>query len=90
MLRDRGDELKYAIARALDGAVRIVRGLRTTLTGYQREQVAEAAVNELRAIADDPWKLSEPLSKTWGAMSDLGASTADDWCQPKPLKSEGE
>lgn len=90
MLRDRGDELKYAIARALHGAARIVRGLRATLTVGEREDVAEAAVNELRNLPNDPWKLSEPLPKRWGVMSDLGAPTADDWCRPKPLKPDGE
>jgi hypothetical protein len=90
MLRDRGDQLKYAIAHALYGAARIVRGLRTTLTVGQREDVAEAAVNELRKLPDDPWKLSDPLPKTWGVMSDLGASTPEDWCRPASLKPDGE
>ena len=90
MLRDRGDQLKYAIANALSGAARIVRGLRTTLTVGQREDVAEAAVNELRALPNDPWKLSEPLPKSWGVMSDLGASTPEGWCRTQPSKSDGE
>jgi hypothetical protein len=90
MLRDRGDQLKYAIANALSGAARIVRGLRTTLTVGQREDVAEAAVNELRALPNDPWKLSEPLPKSWGVMSDLGASTPEGWCRTKPSKPDGE
>ena len=83
MLKDRGDQLKYALATALSGAARIVRGLRTTLTVEQREDVAEAAVTELRNL------LSEPLPKSWGAMSDLGAATPDDWCRRAP-KPDGE
>jgi len=90
MLRDRGDQLKYAIAHALYGAARIVRGLRTTLNNYQREQVAEAVVNELRALPDDPWKLSEPLPMRSAVMRDLGASTPDGWCRPNPSKPESE
>ncbi|MGB8743272.1 MAG: hypothetical protein WCD52_24395 [Xanthobacteraceae bacterium] len=89
MLKDRGDQLKYALATALSGAARIVRGLRTTLTVGQREDVAEGAVTELRNLPGDPWKLSEPLPKSWGAMSDLGAATPDDWCRRAP-KPDGE
>jgi hypothetical protein len=85
MLGDRGDQLKYAIASALSGAARVVRGLRATLTVSQREDVAEAAVNELRTLPDDPWKLSEPLPKSWGVMSDLGASI----CEKAHLTNDG-
>jgi hypothetical protein len=90
MLKDRGDQLKYAIANALPSAARVVRGLRATLTVSQREDVAEAAVNELRTLPDDPWKLGEPLPKSWGVMSDLGASTSHDWCRSEPSKPDGE
>jgi hypothetical protein len=61
MLRDRGDQLKYAIAHALLSASKIVRGLRAGLTVSERENVVEAAVNQIRALPNDPWKLSEPL-----------------------------
>jgi hypothetical protein len=90
MLRDRGDQLKYAIAHALYGAARIVRGLRSTLTVGQREDVAEAAVRELRGLPGDPWRLAEPLPKDWGVMSDLGASTPEGWSRPADLKRDGE
>jgi hypothetical protein len=84
MLRDRGDQLKYAIAHALAGAVKIVRGLRTGLTVGERENVAEAAVKELRQLPDDPWKLSEPLPQhRETVMQDLGAGTTHDWCKMK-------
>jgi hypothetical protein len=89
MLRERGDQLKYAIVHALDGATRVVRGLCSALTIGQREDVAESAVNELRALPDDPWNLSAPLPLHRGPMTDLGASTPERWRSQKP-KPDGE
>jgi hypothetical protein len=83
MLRDRGDQLKYAIASALSRAAKIVRGLRQGLTVSEREAVAEIAVADLRTLPGDPWKLAEPLPRDWGVMSDLGAPTQHGWCDPK-------
>jgi hypothetical protein len=75
MLRDRGDLLKYALADALMIAAKVVRGLRTGLTVSEREMVADAAVDVVRKLPDDPWKLAEPLPQYYGPMKDLGAPT---------------
>jgi hypothetical protein len=83
MLRDRGDQLKYALATALSGAAKIVRGLRAGLTVSEREAVAEVAVADLRRLPDDPWKLAEPLPARATVMDDLGAPTPSGWCDPK-------
>ena len=82
MLRDRGDLLKYALAHALKGTAKIVRGASLALTVTEREAVAARAVAEIRNLPDDPWKLNEELPKDWGIMPDLGASTPDGWCNP--------
>jgi hypothetical protein len=83
MLRNRGDQLKYAIASALARASKVIRGLRTGLTVSEREAVAEVAVNDLRSLADDPWKLAEPLPLYKTGMSDLGAPIPPQgWSKP--------
>jgi hypothetical protein len=79
MLRDRGDQLKYALSNALGRAVKVVRGLRVALPVGEREIVAEQAVGELRALPGDPWKLNEDLPRNWGVMTDLGAPTPEGW-----------
>jgi hypothetical protein len=88
MLKDRGDVLKYALSRALKNVAKIVRGLRVGLTVGEREAVAEEAVGEIRALPDDPWKLSEELPRDWnrtavGGAEYRGGSTPDGWCKPK-------
>jgi hypothetical protein len=83
MLRDRGDLLKYALAKALAVGAKVVRGARQGLPVGERELIAEAAVNEIRALPDDPWKLAEPLPQHRGIMSDLGAPTPDGWSKPE-------
>ena len=84
MLRDRGDQLKYALVSALARAAKVVRGLRIGLTVGEREAVAEAAVDQLRKAPADPWKLAEPIPRDFGVMSNLGAPTIPHWCEPKP------
>jgi hypothetical protein len=79
MLRDRGDLLKYALSHALKDAAKYVRGLRTTLPVAERERVADAAVDIVRKLPDDPWKLAEPLPQYSGPMKDLGAPTPEGW-----------
>jgi hypothetical protein len=79
MLKDRGDLLKYAIANALKHAVKYVRGLATGLPVTEREKVADAAVDVLRQLPDDPWKLAERLPQYSGPMADLGAPTPENW-----------
>jgi hypothetical protein len=81
MLRDRGDLLKYAISDALMRARKIVRGLRQGLTVSEREAVAEAAVDELRALPDDPWNLKEKLPMPEGPA--IGHGSPDNWHKPK-------
>ena len=85
MLKNRGDLLKYALADALKGAAKIVRGLRAGLTVSEREAVAEHAVDEIRSLPD-PWKLAERLPHDWhmgvSAANYRGGSTPDDWAKP--------
>ena len=87
MLKNRGEFLKYAIANALRGAAKVVRGCRIGLTVTEREAIGERAVAEIRALPDDPWKLGEELPRDWNSVASdapgyRGGSTPDDWCVP--------
>jgi hypothetical protein len=53
MLRDRGDQLKYALSNALKGAAKIVRGLRIGLTVMEREAVAEQVRKRTGEVGSD-------------------------------------
>jgi hypothetical protein len=53
MLKDRGDLLKYALADALNGVAKIVRGASASLTVSEREAVAERAITEMRNLPAD-------------------------------------
>jgi hypothetical protein len=59
-MRTRGDMLSFAIAFALRGARKLVRGLREELTEDQRSRVANDVVHRLRRHGD-PWQVSEEL-----------------------------
>ena len=74
MLRDRGDQLKYALVSALARAAKVVRGLRIGLTVGEREAVAEAAVDQLRKAPADPWKLAEPIPARFRRHVQLGGA----------------
>ena len=81
MLRDRGDQLKYALVSALARAAKVVRGLRIGLTVGEREAVAEAAVDQLRKAPADPgnspnqFRAISASCPTWGRrLSPIGAS----------------
>lgn len=52
--------LSYAIAFALRGARKLVRGLRQELTEEERYRVADDVVHRLKEHGD-PWPLSEDL-----------------------------
>jgi hypothetical protein len=54
----RGDVLKYAIAFALRGASKVVRGLRHGLSETERYAVADHVVAQLKERGD-PWRLSD-------------------------------
>ena len=69
LMRTRGDLLSFAIAFALKGARRLVRGFRTELTEEERYRVADDVVLQLKQHGD-PWRLSEEL-----APSSKGHST---------------
>jgi hypothetical protein len=56
----RGDMLSFAIAFALRGARKLVRGLREELTEEERYRVANDVVHQLKQHGD-PWRLSEDL-----------------------------
>jgi hypothetical protein len=56
----RGDLLSFAIAFALRGARKLVRGLRQKLTEEERYRVANDVVHRLKQHGD-PWRLSEDL-----------------------------
>jgi hypothetical protein len=59
-MRTRGDMLSFAIAFALRGARKLVRGLRQELTEEERHRVADDVVDRLKQHGD-PWRLSEEL-----------------------------
>jgi hypothetical protein len=59
-MRTRGDMLSFAIAFALRGARKLVRGLREGLTEEERYRVANDVVDRLKRHGD-PWRLSEDL-----------------------------
>jgi hypothetical protein len=59
-MRTRGDLLRFAIAFALRGAQKLVRGLRQGLTEQERYRVADDVVHRLQQNGD-PWRLSEDL-----------------------------
>jgi hypothetical protein len=59
-MRTRGDLLSFAIAFALRGARKLVRGLRQELTEEERYRVADDVVHQLKQHGD-PWRLSEEL-----------------------------
>jgi len=54
------DFLTFAIAFALRGAPKLVRGLRAELTEDERYRVADDVVHQLKQHGD-PWRLSEEL-----------------------------
>jgi hypothetical protein len=54
------DLLSFAIAFALRGARKLVRGLREELTEEERYRVADDVVHRLKQHGD-PWRLSEDL-----------------------------
>ncbi len=56
----RGDILSFAIAFALRGARKLVRGLRQELTEEERYRIADDVVHRLKQHGD-PWRLSEEL-----------------------------
>jgi len=59
-MRTREDMLTFAIAYALRGARKLVRGLREELTEQERYRVADDVVHRLKQHRD-PWRLSEDL-----------------------------
>jgi len=59
-MRTRGDRLGFAIAFALRGARKLVRGLRQELTEEERYRVADDVVLQLKQHGD-PWRLSDEL-----------------------------
>jgi hypothetical protein len=59
-MRTRGDMLSFAIAFALRGARKLVRGFREELTEEERYRVANDVVHRLKQHGD-PWRLSEDL-----------------------------
>jgi hypothetical protein len=59
-MRTRGDLLSFAIAFALRGARKLVRGFREELNEEERYRVADDVVRRLKEHGD-PWRLSEDL-----------------------------
>lgn len=64
-MRTRGDLLRFAIAFALRGARKLVRGLRQGLSEEERFRVADDVVLRLQEHGD-PWRLSEDLPPLFG------------------------
>jgi hypothetical protein len=59
-MRTKADLLRFAIAFALRGARKLVRGLRQELSEEERYRVADDVVHRLQQNGD-PWRLSEDL-----------------------------
>jgi hypothetical protein len=57
--------LRYAVAFALRGAAKLVRGLRLGLTEEERFTVADDVVDRMKQYGD-PWRLSEELPDRTG------------------------
>jgi hypothetical protein len=76
-MQTRADMLRFAIAFALRGARKLVRGLRQGLTEEERYRVADDVVNRLQQNGD-PWRRSEDLPDVTGK----GLST------PSPNRAE--
>jgi hypothetical protein len=59
-MRTRGDLLRFAVAFALRGARKLVRGLRNELNEEERFRVADDVVHRLQQHGD-PWRLKDDL-----------------------------
>jgi hypothetical protein len=59
-MRTRGDMLRFAVAFALRGARKLVRGLRHELDEAERFRVADDVVHQLKQHGD-PWRLKDDL-----------------------------
>ena len=59
-MQTRGESLTFAIAYALIGACKQVRGFRQTLSEEERFRVAHDVVHRLKQYGD-PWRLSDDL-----------------------------
>ena len=59
----RGAVLKYAIAFALRGASKVVRGLKQGLTETERHAVADQVVRQLKERGD-PWHLGDEAKRS--------------------------
>jgi hypothetical protein len=57
--------LRFAVAVALRGARKLVRGLRQNLSKEERLRVADDVVHRLQQHGD-PWRLSEDLPPATG------------------------
>ena len=68
-LSTRGDLLRYAIAFALSGASKVVRGLRHAITEEERYRVADDVVRRLQDRGD-PWCLREEPRSAWQGTFD--------------------
>ncbi|MGA7790001.1 MAG: hypothetical protein WCA56_17770 [Xanthobacteraceae bacterium] len=64
-MRTRGDMLRFAVAFALRGARKLVRGLRQGLSEEERYRVADDVLERLQQHGD-PWGLSKELPSATG------------------------
>jgi hypothetical protein len=64
-MQTRADTLRFAIAFALRGARKLVRGLRQGLSEEERYRVADDVVQRLQQHGD-PWRLNENLPDVTG------------------------
>jgi hypothetical protein len=64
-MRTRADMLRFAVAFALRGARKLVRGLRQGLSEEERYRVADDVVDRLRQHGD-PWRLADDLPPAAG------------------------
>jgi hypothetical protein len=77
--KTRGDLLFFAISFALNGAVKVIRGLRHGLTDEERDAVADRAVLEMKKHGD-PWRLNEDLPPLQTAAQPPHSQMQGVWC----------
>jgi hypothetical protein len=64
-MRTRGEMLRFAVAFALMGARKLVRGLRQGFPEEERYRIADDVVRRLKQHGD-PWRLSDDLPPATG------------------------
>ena len=79
-IKTRGDLLRLELFMALSKAMKLVRGLRKSLTIAEREGIADDAVRRVASKPGDPWRLNEELPLPGPA---IGHGSPENWHKPQ-------